>query len=137
MVTRRFVFIFLAWVNLTHFTSGNRVQWFRAEADMRRWQEQIEQKLAEFLRCIRSFGKMKDGWTKLAFSQSPDLPGHVAYAKKTADMYARMERDAERRLDDAGYNGLRLKATNDYGALLDYVIARRAEEEVKLKSGAN
>jgi hypothetical protein len=80
---------------------------------------------------------MKEGWSKLALSQPPDLPGHVAYAKKKADMYARMEREAEMWLDDAGYSELRLKATNDYGALLEYVIAWRAEEEVKLKSRAN
>ncbi|KAJ7111002.1 hypothetical protein C8R44DRAFT_633535, partial [Mycena epipterygia] len=40
------------------FIEGDRVQWFRAEAEMQRWQEQIEQKLAELLRTIRSFRTM-------------------------------------------------------------------------------
>jgi hypothetical protein len=104
---------------------------------MLRWQEQVEQKLAEFLRCIRSFGRMKDVWTKLSLSQRPDLPGHVAYARRTADMYARLQEDAEKRLDGAGYRDLRLKATNDYGALIEYVTARREEEEAVLKSEAH
>ncbi|KAF9547927.1 hypothetical protein CPC08DRAFT_729608 [Agrocybe pediades] len=34
---------------------GDRVQWFRAEAEMKRWQEQWEIKQAELLRCIRTF----------------------------------------------------------------------------------
>jgi hypothetical protein len=33
--------------------SGDRVQWFRAEAEMQRWQEQGKQKLAELLRTSR------------------------------------------------------------------------------------
>jgi hypothetical protein len=80
---------------------------------------------------------MKYVWTELSQSQPPDSPGHVAYAKKTSDMYARMESEAEKRFDSAGYRELRGNATNDYGALVDYVTAWRAEEEVKLKSGAN
>jgi hypothetical protein len=104
---------------------------------MRRWQEQVEQKLAEFLTCIRSFGRMKDVWAKLSLSQPPDLPGHVAYARRTADMYARLEREAEKQLDRAGYRDLRLKATNDYGALIEFVTGRREEEEAMLKSEAH
>ncbi|KAJ3964940.1 hypothetical protein EV361DRAFT_975265 [Lentinula raphanica] len=34
---------------------SDSVQWFRAEADMERWQEQVEIKHAEFLRLIASF----------------------------------------------------------------------------------
>jgi hypothetical protein len=104
---------------------------------MRRWQEQFEQKLAESLRCIRSFGRMKYVWTELSQSQPLDSPGHVAYAKKMSDMYARMESEAEKRFDSAGYRELRGNAANNYGALVYYVTAWQAEEEVKLKSGAN
>ena len=43
-------------------------------------------------------------------------------------MYARMESEAQKRLDKAGYMELRLKATNNYQALLDHVMAWRAEE---------
>ncbi len=34
---------------------GDRVSFFRAEAERDRWLEQWEIKIAEFLRCIRSF----------------------------------------------------------------------------------
>jgi hypothetical protein len=37
---------------------GDRVQWFRGEAEMQRWLEELEIKLADFLRCIRSFRRM-------------------------------------------------------------------------------
>ncbi|KAJ6552637.1 hypothetical protein DFH09DRAFT_1085810 [Mycena vulgaris] len=46
--------------------SGDRVQWFRAEADMQRWQEQKEQNLVELLQTIQSFVKMQsDMWLVL------------------------------------------------------------------------
>jgi hypothetical protein len=80
---------------------------------------------------------MREVWANLSLTQPPDSPGHVAYAKKKAAMYARMEMEAEARFDKAGFRELRLKAANDYGALLAYVTARRADEEAKLKSGAN
>ncbi|KAJ3712824.1 hypothetical protein C8R42DRAFT_567538, partial [Lentinula raphanica] len=41
---------------------SDSVQWFRAEADMERWQEQLEIKHAEFLRLIASFTKHRDAW---------------------------------------------------------------------------
>jgi len=37
---------------------GDRVQWFRGEAEMQRWLEEMEIKLADFLQCIRSFHRM-------------------------------------------------------------------------------
>ncbi|KAJ7213665.1 hypothetical protein C8J57DRAFT_1029924, partial [Mycena rebaudengoi] len=45
---------------------GDRVQWFRAEADMERWQEQIEARLANIRCTIRSFRTYKHMWTTLA-----------------------------------------------------------------------
>jgi hypothetical protein len=60
---------------LTIYVLGNRVQWFRAEAEMQRWKEQKEQKLAELLRTNRSFLKMEATWTALATA------GHRAYAR--------------------------------------------------------
>ncbi|KAJ7731905.1 hypothetical protein DFH07DRAFT_781074 [Mycena maculata] len=72
---------------------GDRVQWFRAEADMIRWQEQIEQKLAELRTTIRSFAAYKDAWTKMASieEQAGNWIGYVAYAKQKADMWALRE----------------------------------------------
>lgn len=110
------------------FISGDRVQWFRAEAEMQRWQEQVEQKLAELLRTIRSFGKMKETWTELSLTQASNLPGHVAYAKKKASMYETMENDCRRKLEGAGYKHL----LSMEGTLIDYIVAKRAEESLFL-----
>ncbi|KAJ7488488.1 hypothetical protein B0H11DRAFT_1912979 [Mycena galericulata] len=69
---------------------GDRVQWFRAEADMLRWQEQVEQKLAEIRTTIRSFAAYKEAWTRMASLEgenSKSRIGHIAYAKQKADMF--------------------------------------------------
>ena len=83
---------------------------------MQRWQEQKEQKLIEFLRCMRTFGKMSEVWTALSGMQPENSPGHVAYTKKTAAMYTWMEEDCRTQFDKAGHKELRLKAANDYGS---------------------
>jgi hypothetical protein len=69
---------------------------------------------------------MKDVWTALSLSQPAHLPGHVAYAKKKANMYAKMEDDCKKKFDAMGYHDLRLNGE----ALADYVAAKRAEELV-------
>ncbi|KAJ7788052.1 hypothetical protein B0H14DRAFT_2628674 [Mycena olivaceomarginata] len=63
----------------------DRVQWFRAEAEMQRWQEQKEQKLAELLWTNRSFLKMEATWTALASESA--IAGHRAYARQKAATY--------------------------------------------------
>ncbi|KAJ6563052.1 hypothetical protein DFH09DRAFT_1477909 [Mycena vulgaris] len=62
---------------------GDRVQWFRAEAEMRQWQEQKEQKLVELLWTIRSYVKMQSVWSQLGDSHA-NQPGHAAYARQKA-----------------------------------------------------
>ena len=91
---------------------------------MQRWQEQVEQKLAEFLRVIRSFKKMTQVWSELSLLWTGHSDGHIAYARQKADMYARMENDCKMKLDEAGYMHVRLSD----GLLSDYVAARRAED---------
>ncbi|KAF6746393.1 hypothetical protein DFP72DRAFT_1152449 [Ephemerocybe angulata] len=67
---------------------GDRVHWFRAEAEMERWREQWEVKLIEFLRCIRSFTKMSDVWKSLS-DRSSDT-SYAIYANKKSAMYMQM-----------------------------------------------
>ncbi|KAK7013602.1 hypothetical protein R3P38DRAFT_3322533 [Favolaschia claudopus] len=86
--------------------NGDRVQWFRAEADMQRWQEQIEQKLAELSRTRRSFKKMESVWTELATSQPSDRPGAAAYARQKAAMYQKRSSEAHNKLRELGYENL-------------------------------
>ncbi|KAJ7828326.1 hypothetical protein B0H13DRAFT_2373260 [Mycena leptocephala] len=64
---------------------ADRVQWFRAEAEVQRWQEHVEMRLAELLRTIRSFRKWDEVWLSLAEQQ--EKPGHAEYAKQKAHIY--------------------------------------------------
>ncbi|TEB21039.1 hypothetical protein FA13DRAFT_1834789 [Coprinellus micaceus] len=83
-------------------TSGNRVQWFRAEADMIRWQEEWERKLIEFLRTIRHYDKMADVWESLAGS-SRSSPGKAAVAMKASRRYLELGRRCDNIFRQAGY----------------------------------
>ncbi|KAJ7243463.1 hypothetical protein C8J57DRAFT_1243408 [Mycena rebaudengoi] len=91
-------------------SEGDRVQWFRAEAEMQRWQEQGEQKLSELLRTHRSFTKMEETWSALA---STDLPiGHQAYAKQKAAMYRKRAQEAQNLVIKIGHGTLLEKDAN-------------------------
>ncbi len=82
------------------------MQWFRAEAEMQRWQEQWEQKLAELLRTRRSFSRMQLAWAELASLQPLDSPGAAAYARQKAAMYARRKMEAETKITELGHKEL-------------------------------
>ncbi|KAF8156393.1 hypothetical protein K438DRAFT_1986815 [Mycena galopus ATCC 62051] len=80
---------------------GDRVQWARAEAEMDRFQEQMELKLAEFLRCILSFQSNADIWMTMS-SKIMD-PGFPECARQTADMWTRLAHQCELHLAMASY----------------------------------
>ncbi|KAJ7683159.1 hypothetical protein B0H14DRAFT_2654984 [Mycena olivaceomarginata] len=80
-------------------SEGDRVQWFRAEAEMQRWQEQKEQKLIELLRTVRRYLKMQQVWTQLA-------DGHAAYATQKAAMYQRRTEETQKLVQVGGYGFL-------------------------------
>ncbi|KAF8966729.1 hypothetical protein BDZ97DRAFT_1756333 [Flammula alnicola] len=82
---------------------GDRVQWFRAEAEMQRWQEEWEIKQVEFLRCIRYFEQMSITWNELATRSSG---GKAAYAKKKSAMFHEMTTHARNLFMHAGYSDL-------------------------------
>ncbi|KAJ6503646.1 hypothetical protein C8R45DRAFT_923990 [Mycena sanguinolenta] len=104
---------------------GDRVQWFRAEAEMQRWQEQCEQKLAELLRTNRSFLKMADTWTTVASQTAAACgPGHSAYAKQKAAIYHRRAEAAQALITAAGYGDLLGPNAN----LVDRVQKERDQE---------
>ncbi|KAJ7924289.1 hypothetical protein B0H13DRAFT_2315685 [Mycena leptocephala] len=85
---------------------GDRVQWFRAEAEMQRWQEQKEQKLAELLRTNRSFLKMEATWAILALDSAQKSLGHSAYARQKAAMYRKRAERAQALITAVGYGDL-------------------------------
>ncbi|KAJ6490891.1 hypothetical protein C8R45DRAFT_901278 [Mycena sanguinolenta] len=103
---------------------GDRVQWFRAEAEMQRWQEQVEQKLAELLRTIRSFRTMHNVWTQLAAMQPGEKIGAIAYARQKAVMYLRRMGDGQKLVVVTGYGALLAPDAN----LINFVEAERAKE---------
>lgn len=57
-----------------------------------RWLEEFELKHVDFVRCIKSFEKMRSVWLDLAGSAS--LPGDSAFARKQASTYYVLHRDA-------------------------------------------
>ncbi|KAK7035593.1 hypothetical protein R3P38DRAFT_3183388 [Favolaschia claudopus] len=71
---------------------GDRVHWFRAEAEWLRQAEVVEAKLAEIRTTIRSFERYSRAWKNMAEQQLKNDPtkiGHVAYAKQKAWMFQR------------------------------------------------
>ncbi|KAF6759321.1 hypothetical protein DFP72DRAFT_806849 [Ephemerocybe angulata] len=72
-------------------TKSDRVQWFRAEAEMYRWQEEWEQKLAELLRTAKYFSKMSLVWSDLG-KKTENEPGKSAFAFKLAAQYNQLRR---------------------------------------------
>lgn len=104
--------------------AGDKVQWFRAEAAMLRWQEEWERKLLECFRCIRYFDKMVDVWD--AMSRNPDQPvGKAAFAKKTSKVYKEMAMRARRVFDQ-------LKYPVTDSTVIDYIKADRASLEANV-----
>jgi hypothetical protein len=70
-------------------SSGDRVEWFHAEAEMQCWLEQLEIKHAQFMHLIASFCKMKAIWGQLAGKCSE--AGKRAYALKQSAVCSRRE----------------------------------------------
>ncbi|KAJ7866920.1 hypothetical protein B0H13DRAFT_1897811, partial [Mycena leptocephala] len=103
---------------------GDRVQWFRAEAEMQRWQEQKEQKLVELLRTIRSFTKMQQVWIELANQHSSNQPGHAAYARQKAWMYQRRAEEAQNLVRSGGHGDLLAPTAN----VIEFIERERAAE---------
>lgn len=85
--------------SLINSIAADRVQWFRARADMERWVEEGEISEEEFRRLIRACDMMKDIWSKLA--DSSEKKGYAAYAREKADMYLQMGRDARGKFEGA------------------------------------
>ena len=115
-------------------SSGDRMQWFRAEAEMERWREEWEAKQANFLRCIRTFSKMADVWQTLS-TQEPEgrskacETGRIAYAKQKSAMFREMEHHAKDTFRSAGYGELidNLIDQQVGKTLADFVLAERSD----------
>ncbi|KAF9026451.1 hypothetical protein BDZ89DRAFT_1161242 [Hymenopellis radicata] len=85
---------------------GERVRWFRLEAEMRRWREHHERKQTEFLNLIRNRTHERDAWKDRAIfleKTRPEKPGYIAYAREQAARYNDGLERAKRRAREAGY----------------------------------
>jgi hypothetical protein len=105
---------------------GDSVQFFRAKAEMQRWQEEWESKQAEFLRCIRAFHKSSDVWKELSQTASHD--SEIAYANKKSAMFKEMAELATSEFIAAGYED-RLATLAGDKSLADLVMADRVDPE--------
>lgn len=78
----------------------DRVQWFRARADMERWQEEVEILEEELRRMVRGCQRMDEVWTVMA--NQCEKTGYKAYALQKASMFKCMGDEANNKLRDAG-----------------------------------
>ncbi|KAJ7791085.1 hypothetical protein B0H14DRAFT_2395978 [Mycena olivaceomarginata] len=77
---------------------SDRVQWFRAEAEMYRWLEAYERKHAELFRVIARFRCDSEVWTGHADRDEMEnggLTGTGAFSQMQAAMYQRLQHNAE------------------------------------------
>ncbi|KAJ7857183.1 hypothetical protein B0H13DRAFT_1641118 [Mycena leptocephala] len=77
---------------------SDRVQWFRAEAEMYRWLEQYERKHAELFRVIRRYRRDSVVWAGQADREewrNGGLNGKVTYGRMQAAMHRRLEHNAK------------------------------------------
>ncbi|KAJ7506195.1 hypothetical protein B0H11DRAFT_1707377 [Mycena galericulata] len=101
---------------------SDRVQWFRAEAEMYRWLEQYERKHAELMRVIERYRRDGVVWTGLADreeQQKGGVNGASTFARMQAAMYHRLEHNAKVIFEQA-----------DSGAHHDWVKATTFDELV-------
>jgi hypothetical protein len=109
---------------------GNRVQWFRAEAEMERWREENETRLADLLRCIRPFKRMHEVWLELSRSgPSNSSPS----ARTSSEMYKKLMSGAEADLKAVLPEGISLAKGE---ILVDYVQRMRDREDAACKFGS-
>ncbi|KAJ7027283.1 hypothetical protein C8F04DRAFT_1267195 [Mycena alexandri] len=117
----------------TWMKEGDRIQWFRAEAEMERWREQVETILADWRTTIRSFAKYKETWTTLATMQDSKDLGRIAYAKQKAAIYARRESEGRRLLGEHKLLGPKYGCiADDHLDLIGFVTANRKLDQEAL-----
>ncbi|KAJ7733043.1 hypothetical protein DFH07DRAFT_968124 [Mycena maculata] len=83
-------------MDITH-ALGDRVQWFRAEAEMYRWLEHYERKHSELFRVIERFRHDKVVWRGVADREEAEnggLNGAVTFGRMQAAMHKRLEHNA-------------------------------------------
>ncbi|KAK7444303.1 hypothetical protein VKT23_015315 [Stygiomarasmius scandens] len=80
----------------------SKVRWFRARAELERWQEEVEILGEEFRRSARGFEKMAAVWSEVARKSASLSPGHEAYANRQADAFTKRAAKARLMFGQAG-----------------------------------
>ncbi|KAJ7790866.1 hypothetical protein B0H14DRAFT_2625587 [Mycena olivaceomarginata] len=79
-----------------------KVQWAQGEAEMDRFQEQMEIQFTEFLHCLTAFQCNQRAWIQM--SKNSDLgPGFAELAKGTTQMWKQLSDQWQKHLTMAGY----------------------------------
>ena len=81
-------------VPLAENDTVRHVRWFRAKAEMERYEEEVLILHQEIKRTQRTFIFLSNVWTSKVESES-SRPGYSAFAYECADMYSRMVSDCE------------------------------------------
>ncbi|KAF9555033.1 hypothetical protein CPC08DRAFT_726717 [Agrocybe pediades] len=123
---------------LLNVTAVEKVQWFRARADMERWIEEIDLLEEELRRLERACHRMADVWKEMSTTVNPKYKytdpihslrdisnGHIAYALQKSKMYEEMGVRAKRSLLNAGGQYLQPDES-----LSEYVRRRRPVTEI-------
>ncbi|KAK0228960.1 hypothetical protein IW262DRAFT_1293640 [Armillaria fumosa] len=104
---------------------GDCVIFFHTEAERDWWLEQWEIKIAEFLRCIRSFDQYASTWTILLLKNTS--PGFSQYAMEKAYMYTNLGIRAKQEFQALGYGNVLYQPTDQM--LEDFLIAQWKQYE--------
>lgn len=110
-------------------SKGDRVQWFRAEAEMMRWLEELELKHFELLRTIKSFDYCATMWRDVGEANLNS--GRRAYARRQASIYQLLSRNAVEyfgRVAEPIIVGQAVDVSKlKYGILVDLILKNRME----------
>ncbi|KAJ7845314.1 hypothetical protein B0H13DRAFT_1908459 [Mycena leptocephala] len=112
---------------------GDRIQWFRAEAEMERWREQVEIVMADWRTSIRSFMRSGEVWMQLAATQDAADIGHIAYAKWQAHICAQREKQGRTLIGDHPTLGPKYGCIADDNLDLVAFVTKNREEDQRLQ----
>jgi hypothetical protein len=76
VVASELALCFILKYTITKLHTVEKVQWFRARADMMRWVEEVELLEEDFRRLIRGLEKMAEIWSNLSGKHPPILDFH-------------------------------------------------------------
>ena len=75
----------------TFVSSVNRVRWFRARAESKRWEEEVFILREEFKRAARAFKFLSEAWRNAGDAYAESSRGRLAYSRERSQMYSKME----------------------------------------------